>query len=92
MEVAIALIKSGAKLDIEDKEGMTALDWASELELMEIVQILTDAGANREIKHNVQTTQHFRDYLFDSKYLTMHALVSNTSITVQGYLIPFWYI
>ena len=59
-----ALIKRGAKLDIEDKDRMTALDLASELELQDIIQMLTDAGANRGVRKNVQTSEHFRDYLF----------------------------
>ena len=59
-----ALIKRGAKLDIEDKDRMTALDLASELVLKEM---LAEAGANRGIENNVQTTEHFRDYLFDPR-------------------------
>ena len=59
-----ALIKRGAKLDLKDKDSMTALDLASDPVLKEM---LTDAGANMGIKNNVQTTEHFRDYLFDPR-------------------------
>ena len=49
-ELVRTLIEAKANLDIQDKEGFTALHRAVNLNLIEIVRMLIDAGANLNVQ------------------------------------------
>ncbi len=55
-EAAKALIKAGANLDLQNKDGNTALSTAAFLCHPEIVKALLEAGADKSIKSNAGTT------------------------------------
>jgi ankyrin repeat protein len=50
--VARMLIESGADIEAKDKEGSTALDWATKLERNDIIVCLFEAAARRGIKND----------------------------------------
>jgi len=72
-----ALVKKGAKLDIQDKEGSTALHIAIVNKQMKIVKNLVANGANKEIKDKkgknaldyakVSWSQAIKKVVFDEK-------------------------
>ena len=44
IEIVKELVRAGAALDVQDKQGKTALQWAQELGFTEIVAILEEAA------------------------------------------------
>jgi hypothetical protein len=52
-EVARALIKAGADVNLQNNEGSTALHSAAFLCRKEIVEMLLDNGVDKEIRNNV---------------------------------------
>jgi ankyrin repeat protein len=50
--IAQALIKAGAKIDFQDKDGETALMRAVANQKVPLVQVLVGANANRDIRNN----------------------------------------
>lgn len=92
LEYVKALIKKGAKLDLKDSNGNTALHHAAQKGLVEIYELLAQNGANVDVKNNknlnptliAKSGYQQKFNAIDEKYNQPESAVSKFNITIQN--------
>jgi hypothetical protein len=87
-DVADALLKEGAKVDVQDKNRWTPLMWAMTNRHKDIVKLLLDSGASTDVKSSagrtafdfVEPNSEISDYLHESGYS-----IGNAGVTEDFY-------